>query len=248
MSQNPDNSKPALRSLPRHVAMIMDGNGRWATSKGLPRMEGHRRGAETVRTMINTCREVGVEYLTLYCFSNENWNRPQDELEFLMELLKLYLIGERQQFQELDVRLHVLGRRTGLSEDVLAEIDRSIEHSKDNKSMHLNLAINYGGRQEIVDAVRAISAKVASGEIDNSQIDEQLISDHLYTAQMPDPDLLIRTSGEMRISNFLLWQISYSEIWITCKGWPEFGRDDLLAAFQDYANRQRRFGKISADE
>jgi len=237
-----------LRSsaMPVHVAMIMDGNGRWAQSRGLPRIEGHRRGADTVRAMIEYCCELKIGYLTLYCFSNENWKRPAAELDFLMLLLKQYLIQERGMMMRNNVRLKVIGRREGLPADILQEMDISLDETNANQGLTLCLAINYGSRQELVDAVQAISRSVKSGTLTSDAIDESVIGNHLYTQGMPDPDLLIRTSGEMRISNFLLWQISYSELWITPKSWPEFSRDDFRDALEHYAKRQRRFGGLDS--
>jgi undecaprenyl diphosphate synthase len=230
--------------MPAHIAVIMDGNGRWAQARGLPRVEGHRRGANTVRRISEACRELGVSYLTLYCFSNENWKRPQEELSFLMGLLKTYLIQERPTLLKNDIRLTIIGRREGIPGEVQTEMDRSVELSKNGKSLTLCLAINYGSRQEIVDAVRGIAGQVQSGALDPAAIDEALIANHLYTSGMPDPDLLIRTSGEMRISNYLLWQISYSELWITEKSWPEFDKEDLVQAIADFNKRDRRFGGL----
>jgi len=231
--------------MPAHIAVIMDGNGRWAQARGLPRVEGHRRGANTVRRISEACRELGVSYLTLYCFSNENWKRPQEELSFLMGLLKTYLIQERPTLLKNDIRLTIIGRREGIPDEVLTEMDRSVELSKNGKSLTLCLAINYGSRQEIVDAVRSIAGQVQSGVLDPAIIDEAMMTNHLYTSGMPDPDLLIRTSGEMRISNYLLWQISYSELWITEKAWPEFDKEDLVQAIADFNKRDRRFGGIA---
>jgi undecaprenyl diphosphate synthase len=232
-------------TLPKHVAIIMDGNGRWAQAQGLPRVEGHRRGAETVQRILEACGRIGIEYLTLYCFSNENWKRPQAELDFLMRLLKQYLIQERPSLMKNNIRLQIIGRRDGLPADVLEEMDRSVETTAGNQSLTLCLAINYGARQEMVDAVRAIANDIADGQMTIDSIDEKTISDRLYTADIPDPDLLIRTSGEMRISNFLLWQISYSELWVTAKAWPEFTDEDFEAALAEYASRQRRFGGLA---
>ena len=231
--------------MPAHIAVIMDGNGRWAQARGLPRVEGHRRGANTVRRISEACRELGVSYLTLYCFSNENWKRPQEELSFLMGLLKTYLIQERPTLLKNDIRLTIIGRREGIPDEVQTEMDRSVELSKNGKSLTLCLAINYGSRQEIVDAVRGIVGQVQCGALDPAAIDEASIANHLYTSGMPDPDLLIRTSGEMRISNYLLWQISYSEIWITEKSWPEFEKEDLVQAIADFNKRDRRFGGLA---
>lgn len=244
-STQPAEHEPLELQIPKHIAVIMDGNGRWAQSRGLPRMEGHRRGADSVRRISETCRELGVSFLTLYCFSNENWKRPVEELEFLMGLLKTYLIQERPALIKNDIRLTIIGRRTGIPQDVQIEMDRSIELSKNGKGLTLCLAINYGSRQEIVDAVRNIAAQVEHGQLQSHEIDEATIANQLYTANMPDPDLLIRTSGEMRISNYLLWQISYSELWITKKAWPEFDKADLVQAIRDYNQRDRRFGGLT---
>ncbi len=230
--------------IPKHVAIIMDGNGRWAQSRGLPRIEGHRQGAQSVRRVCETCVELGVKYLTLYCFSNENWKRPKDELAFLMGLLKQFLVNESKTLLEQNIRLSIIGRREGLSEDVLHEMDIATEKSKEMDGLQLCLAINYGSRQEITDAIRRIAADVQAGKLRPEDIDEATVSDHLYTAGVPDPDLLIRTSGELRISNYLLWQISYSEIWVTTKAWPEFGREELIEAIGDYSRRHRRYGGL----
>lgn len=224
----------------------MDGNGRWAQGQGLPRVEGHRRGAATVQRILEACGRLGIDYLTLYCFSNENWKRPQAELDFLMALLKQYLIQERPTLMKNNIRLQIIGRREGLPREVLNEMDQSIEATSGNTALTLCLAINYGARQEIVDAVRSLAVDLQNGRLTVDAIDEESISNHLYTREIPDPDLLIRTSGEMRISNFLLWQISYSELWITPKAWPEFTEEDFKAALTEYANRQRRFGGLAA--
>jgi undecaprenyl diphosphate synthase len=230
--------------LPRHVAIIMDGNGRWARQRGLPRVEGHRRGVRSVRATVEECCRLGIGQLTLYCLSVENWKRPQGELDFLMALLRHYLIEERAEIMDQNIRFTTIGRREGLPDGVLAEIDESIRLSRNNSGMVLCLAINYGGRTEIVDAVRAIAEQVRQGVLEPEGIDEITINDALYTGGMPEPDLLIRTAGEMRVSNFLLWQISYAELWVTDKCWPEFERADLHAALTDYANRDRRFGGL----
>jgi undecaprenyl diphosphate synthase len=230
--------------IPQHVAIIMDGNGRWAQSRGLPRVEGHRQGAQAVRRTCELCVELGIKYLTLYCFSNENWKRPKNELDFLMSLLKQFLIQECKTLLEKNIRLHIIGRRQGLPHDVQQEMDRVIQESRALDGLQLSLAINYGSRQEITDAVRSIADKVQLGTIDPTSINEETISQHLYTAGIPDPDLLIRTSGEMRISNYLLWQISYSEIWITNRAWPDFGRADMVEAIEEYSRRHRRFGGL----
>ncbi|MFN7291958.1 MAG: isoprenyl transferase [Pirellula sp.] len=230
--------------IPNHIAIIMDGNGRWAQSRGLPRVEGHRKGADSVRAACESCVELGIKHLTLYCFSNENWKRPKDELDFLMRLLKKFLVEQCKTLLEKNIRLTVIGRRQGLPGEILHEIDSVIDRSKNCTGLHLCLAINYGSRQEITDGVRSIAEKVLKGEITPSEIDELTIANSLYTSGVPDPDLLIRTSGEMRISNYLLWQISYSELYITKRAWPEFGRDDMLLAIEEYSRRNRRFGGL----
>jgi len=232
--------------LPRHVAIIMDGNGRWAQSRGLPRVEGHRQGAQSVENALECCGELGIPYLTLYCFSHENWKRPKDELDFLMGLLKTYLSRQTPRLIKNGVRLLVIGRRDGMAPDVLKAMDEAIDKCKEGKKQTLCLAINYGSRQELVDAMQNIAREVAQGRLAVDAIDEGTISRSLYTHGIPDPDLLIRTSGEMRISNFLLWQISYSELWVTAKAWPEFGKSDLIEAVQQYTQRDRRFGGLQS--
>lgn len=230
--------------LPKHIAIIMDGNGRWARARGLPRIEGHRQGANSVEAALTACGELGIPYLTLYAFSNENWKRPKEELDFLMGLLKTYLANQTERLIKNGVQLQVIGRRTGLSQDVIQAIDLAIEKCKGGTKQTLILAINYGSRQEIVDAVREIASETQAGTLSVDAIDETTIAKHLYTRDYPDPDLLIRTSGEMRISNFLLWQISYAELLVTDKAWPEFGKEDLYAAVAEYGKRERRFGAI----
>ena len=231
--------------LPRHVAVIMDGNGRWAQGQGLPRVEGHRRGVKTVRVVIEECARLDLGQLTLYCLSSENWKRPKRELDFLMSLLEQYVIEERSEIMRQDLQFSMIGRREGLSEGVLREVQKTIDASAANKGMRLCLAVNYGGRSEIVDAVQAIAREVVVGRLRPDEIAEETVSAHLYTAGMDDPDLLIRTAGELRISNFLLWQISYAEIWVTQKFWPEFRRPELIAALQSFAARDRRFGGLT---
>ena len=230
--------------LPRHVAVIMDGNGRWARQRGLPRIEGHSRGVQSVRATIEECCRLGIEQLTLYCLSVENWKRPRAELDFLMTLLRKYLLEERAEIMEQNIRFRVIGRREQLPDKVLREIDENLRLSRNNTGMVLCLAINYGGRTELVDAVRTLARRARDGTLDPDGIDETTLNDALYTAGMPDPDLLIRTAGEMRISNFLLWQISYAELWVTDTCWPDFDRDVLHTALRDYAGRERRFGGI----
>ncbi|HZT79521.1 MAG TPA: isoprenyl transferase [Gemmataceae bacterium] len=230
--------------LPRHVAIIMDGNGRWAAQRGLPRIEGHRRGTRAVRAVVEECCRLGVRQLTLYCFSSENWKRPALELELLMQLLQHYLVEERAEIREQNIRFTVIGRRDGLPAPVLREMDETIRQSASNTGMVLCLAINYGGRTELVDAARALARQARNGTLDPEQIDEDAVSNALYTAGMPDPDLLIRTAGEMRVSNFLLWQISYAELWVTERCWPDFDAATLHQALRDYAGRERRFGGL----
>jgi len=233
-----------LSALPRHVAIIMDGNGRWAQQRGLPRIEGHRRGVQSVRTTVEECCRLGLEQLTLYCLSIENWKRPRAELEFLMTLLQKYLLDERAEIMEQKIRFTTIGRRAGLPTDILNEIDENIRVSRKNTGMVLCLAINYGGRTELVDAARGLAEQARLGKLDPAAIDEEALSNALYTAGMRDPDLLIRTAGEMRVSNFLLWQISYAELWVTEKCWPDFDADTLREALRDYAGRERRFGGL----
>jgi undecaprenyl diphosphate synthase len=233
--------------LPRHVAVIMDGNGRWARQRGMPRVEGHLRGVQSVRATVEECCRLGLDQLTLYCLSSENWKRPQHELDFLMTLLHKYLLDERAEIMGQNIRFTVIGRRAGLPDNVLAEIDENIRISSGNSGMTLALAINYGARTEIVDAVRAVAERVRRGELDPQAIDEDTVSGALYTAGMPDPDLLIRTAGEMRVSNYLLWQISYAELWVTEKCWPDFDRDTLHQALRDFGQRERRFGGLKDD-
>lgn len=233
--------------LPRHVAVIMDGNGRWARRRGLPRIEGHLRGVQSVRSTVEECCRLGIEQLTLYCLSVENWKRPQQELDFLMTLLHKYLIEERALIMEQNIRFTTIGRRTGLPDDVLAEIDESIRLSTGNRGTTLCLAINYGGRTEIVDAVRSLAAQVKAGALEPEAIEEETVAGALYTAGMPDPDLLIRTAGEMRVSNYLLWQISYAELWVTDLCWPDFTPAVLHEALRDFGKRERRFGGLKDD-
>ncbi|MDC0265675.1 isoprenyl transferase [Mariniblastus sp.] len=236
----------APEKIPRHVAMIMDGNGRWAQRQELPRVRGHQQGAKTARLITEECARLGIKQLTLYCLSSENWKRPEDELEFLMFLLSQYMIQERETMMENNIRLEIIGRRERVPADVQTEMDKSLEMTSGNTGTCLCLAINYGGRAEIVDAVRQITSEVAAGKLDASEITETTVSDHLYTAGMSDPDLLIRTAGEMRISNYLLWQISYAEMWVTDKMWPEFSIADFHQAIGDFSTRNRRFGGLNS--
>jgi undecaprenyl diphosphate synthase len=230
--------------LPRHVAIIMDGNGRWACRQGLPRFAGHRAGANTVRSIVEECARLGLQQLTLYSFSTENWNRPADEVQLLMELYVEYMRSQRQLLIDNNIRFVQIGRREGLPALVLQELENTLAATRDNTGMTLCLAINYGSRTEITDAVKKIAAEIQSGKITPDQITESTISSHLYTAGMPDPDLLIRTAGEMRISNYLLWQISYAEFYVTETFWPEFSIEEFHKSLKDYATRNRRFGGI----
>ena len=230
---------------PRHVAIIMDGNGRWAQRQGLPRIEGHRRGVQSVRNVTEESARLGLAQLTLFCLSSENWKRPQQELDFLMRLLEQYVIEERSTIMDQDIRLVTIGRRDGIPDSVVEELDKTIDMSRENAGMRLCLAINYGARTEMLDAARRLAHDVQTGSLAVEAIGEDDFADRLYTAGMPDPDLLIRTAGEMRISNYLLWQISYAELWFTERCWPEFEIDELHEALRDYIARERRFGGLS---
>ncbi|MCA9234217.1 MAG: isoprenyl transferase [Planctomycetales bacterium] len=223
----------------------MDGNGRWAQRQDLPRIEGHRRGVASVRRTTEEASRLGIEQLTLYCLSSENWKRPQQEIDFLMHLLEQYMIEERATIMDNNLRVRMIGRREGIPDQVLRELDKTVEMSAANSGMWLNLAINYGGRAELVHAVQSLADDVAAGSLAPSAIDEQAIASRLYTAGLADPDLLIRTAGEMRISNFLLWQISYAEIWVTDRCWPEFDETALHEAIAEFANRNRKFGGLN---
>jgi undecaprenyl diphosphate synthase len=237
-------SAEAKASLPRHVAVIMDGNGRWAKQRNLPRIEGHRQGAESARTIIRTAGELGVKYLTLYAFSAENWNRPKDEVDALMKYLIHYLKTETPELNKNNVRLEVIGQIYRLPENVQEHLKKSIATLSKNSGLTLVMALSYGSRIEIVDAVRRIAEKARDGKLEPADINEEVISQHLWTRNIPDPDLLIRTSGEMRVSNFLLWQISYAELVITPTLWPDFRKPQFFAALEEYARRHRRFGGI----
>lgn len=232
--------------LPRHVAIIMDGNGRWAQARGLPRIEGHRRGALSVRQVVELGTELQLEQLTLYCLSSENWKRPAAELSFLMFLLEKYLIEERRDIVRQKLQFSVIGKIDELPGNIRREIDLTREQTAEHQGMRLCLALNYGARGEIVDAVKSIARRVQEGSLDPEQIDETLLAESMYTAGMPDPDLVIRTAGEMRFSNFLLWQISYAELWVTEKRWPDFGKLEFLQALRDYSQRNRRFGGLTS--
>ncbi|MBX3365254.1 MAG: isoprenyl transferase [Phycisphaeraceae bacterium] len=230
--------------IPRHIAIIMDGNGRWAQERGFPRIFGHRNGAKAVRTVVEAAGRLGVEVLTLYSFSLENWKRPDDEVAALMDLCIAYCEGERESLVEHGIRFRVIGRRQGLPDNVRAALESVESATACVQGPTLCIALNYGSRAEITDAVREIACKVAKGELDPGTIDEHTVAAHLYTVGLPDPDLLIRTAGEMRVSNYLLWQISYAELHVTPTFWPDFGVEDLHAAIRDYASRARRFGGL----
>ncbi len=234
--------------VPRHVAIIMDGNGRWARRRRLPRVAGHKAGISSVREAVDTCARLGVKWLTLYAFSLENWKRPKSEVETLWRLLRVYLRREMPSLKENGIRLHALGRLESLPDSVRRDLDTAMEESSGGRRMQLNLAINYGGRAEIIDAAnRLIQRARAEGNLDALRIDEEAIASELYTAGQADPDLLIRTSGEMRVSNFLLWQIAYAELYVTETLWPDFRRRDLLQAITEFQKRERRFGGLSEE-
>lgn len=237
-------SGEAKANLPKHVAIIMDGNGRWAKQRHLPRVEGHRAGAESARIIIRTAGELGIKYLTLYAFSAENWNRPKDEVDALMKYLIHYLKSETPELNKNNVRLEVIGQIYRLPENVQEHLKKSIATLSRNNGLTLVMALSYGSRIEIVEAVRNIAEKAKQGKIDPGDINEKVISEHLWTRNVPDPDLLIRTSGEMRISNFLLWQISYTELFVTQTLWPDFRKPQLFEALEEYTRRHRRFGGL----
>ncbi|MEM8739445.1 MAG: isoprenyl transferase [Planctomycetota bacterium] len=235
-----NNAKP----LPRHLAIIMDGNGRWAQARGLPRSAGHRKGADRVPPLVETCANLGLEALTLYSFSTENWTRSHDEVSFLMDLYVEYLIAQRPQLLEHNVRFRQLGRRDGLPPRVLEELDRSTELTQHHTGLTLCLAINYGSRAEITDAAQALARQAKAGTLDPEHITPQLLAQHLYTHGLPDPDLLIRTAGEMRLSNYLLWQLSYAELYVADTHWPDFDDAQLHKALAAYTHRTRKFGAV----
>ncbi len=247
------NSEPLLRDgqaldpdkLPRHIAMIMDGNGRWAKKRLLNRIQGHEKGADTVRAMVEACREAGIPFLTLYAFSTENWQRPPREVDALMVLLKKFLENEREELQKNGIRLTVIGETGRLPQNVRQSLDEVMAATAANDKLRLILALSYGGRSEIVRMARRLAAAAAAGELQADQIDHDAVARHLYTADIPDPDILIRTSGEMRISNFLLWQIAYAELHFTATLWPDFGKDEFYQILGDYQQRERRFGKLT---
>ncbi|MCB1225186.1 MAG: isoprenyl transferase [Verrucomicrobiales bacterium] len=240
----PNLGSTAGENVPQHIAIIMDGNGRWARERGLPRTEGHRRGADSVRRVVDACGRLGVKYLTLYAFSSENWKRPPEEVKALMKLLIQFLKTKTKEMVERNVRLQAIGRLHALPPECQEQLHRSVEQTAGNTGITLILALSYGGREEIVDGVKSLIESVEKGHLDRAMIDNDVFSKHLYTRYYPDPDLLIRTSGELRLSNFLLWQLSYTEFYITDVLWPDFGEKELEAAVAEYGRRQRRFGGV----
>ena len=230
--------------VPQHIAIIMDGNGRWAKKRGLPRTAGHKKGANNFRTIADYMNKIGVKYMTFYAFSTENWKRSQDEIETIMNLFKDYLLEALERFHETDMRLVFIGDRSVLKPELVALMDKIETISKDNKGAVVNLAINYGGRQEVVAACKKIAQQVKEGTVNPEDISEDMLSDNIFTAGQPDPDLIIRPSGEFRLSNFLIWQSAYSEFWFDNVLWPDFSVKDLDRAIQDYSKRQRRFGGV----
>ncbi|MCD6093727.1 MAG: isoprenyl transferase [Candidatus Omnitrophica bacterium] len=237
-----------LSKDPKHIAIIMDGNGRWAKKRGLPRIEGHKKGIETVEEIIRAAVEQKIEVLTFYAFSLENWKRPSSEVQGLMRLLKKFLIEKRELLKEKNIHLISIGERERLPKAVQKELSKTEELSKNNKGLILNIALSYGSRQEIISAVKKIAEDIQKKKVKINKINERLFSKYLYTKELPDPDLLIRTSGELRLSNFLLWQISYSELYFTPKFWPDFQKSDFLEAIADFKKRNRRFGGLSVEE
>lgn len=237
-------SEQAKATVPAHIAIVMDGNGRWAKKRRLPRVQGHRKGVDSVRIVVRAAGEIGVKYLTLYAFSVENWNRPKSEVDTLMKYLSQYLASESRELDQNNVRLATIGQIHRLPEFAQEQIARTRSALAKNTGLTLILALSYGGRAEIVEACREIAAKVKSGDILPEEIDEPMIARHLYTRNIPDPDLLIRTSGEMRLSNYLLWQISYAELVVTSTLWPDFHKAQFFAALEEYTRRHRRFGRI----
>jgi len=233
-----------LAKLPQHVAVIMDGNGRWAKHRNLPRIEGHRRGANTLKEMLRYCKDLGIKTLTAYAFSTENWGRPTGEVSFLMGLFERLLQKELREMEAEEVCINFIGDLTPLPASLQQEMRRSMERTKNNQGVFFNVAINYGSRHEIIKACQTITEKVQQGELIASEIDEAIISQHLYTSASPDPDLLIRTSGEMRLSNFLLWQLAYTEIYVTDTLWPDFDTEQFDRALESFQQRDRRFGKV----
>lgn len=246
MKSNGSNNVPLdPEKLPAHIGIIMDGNGRWAKKRLMNRVKGHEKGSATVREIVTACRKLGIGTLTLYAFSTENWARPKAEVTALMALLKKFIVSERTTLLENDIRLNIIGQKHRLPEDVQKQVDETIDLTAKNKGMLLNLALSYGSREEITSAVRQIASKVQNGHIQTDDITPDLISAHLYTQGMPDPDLIIRTSGEFRLSNFLMWQAAYAEIFISETLWPDFSETELVEILKNYQGRDRRFGKVA---
>ena len=241
---HPDTAEPDASNLPAHIAIIMDGNGRWAQKRLMNRVRGHEKGADTVRRIVRTCREIGIEILTLYAFSTENWQRPKSEIAALMDLLKRYLRSELDEMRNNNIRLNAIGQIQRLPDAIQSILRQNMELTASNTGLVLNLALSYGGRADILQMVQQIVQGVQNGHIDPSAITPELISDNLYTQGMQDPDLLIRTGGEMRVSNFLLWQIAYTEICVTNTLWPDFSREEFMTILHDYGMRDRRFGTV----
>jgi undecaprenyl diphosphate synthase len=241
-----DESRLRPELIPRHVAIIMDGNGRWAERRGISRVEGHRAGLESCREVVRSANDLGIDYLTLYAFSIENWNRPKEEVRELMNLLETYLDKEIDEVMRNGVRVLAIGRDDRLPPSVRTRVEAAVERTRDNREMTMVFALSYGGRAEIVDAARKLAHDVEDGKVDPDRIDEKVFASYLYAPDVPDPDLLIRTGAELRVSNFLLWQIAYTEIYTTRVMWPDFRRNHLVEAILDYQKRERRFGKTSA--
>jgi len=235
---------PETGKIPTHVAVIMDGNGRWAQQRGLPRAKGHEKGAESVRIVMKACKKMGIKYLTVYAFSVENWNRPKPEIEALMNLLKKFLRNEEREFHENKIRLRAIGRLSDLPKSVRRELNHVMQTTEHYKDATLVLALSYGGRTEIAHAARELARKVKAGTLDPDAIDEAAVGANLYASDIPDPDLMIRTSGEMRVSNFLLWEVAYSELYVTDTLWPDFREEHLAKAVEEYSRRHRRFGQV----
>jgi len=229
-------------NIPKHIAIIMDGNGRWAEKRGLPKVIGHKQGVDAVKNTVKSCLKTGVQYLTLYAFSTENWSRPDSEIKALFQLLENFIDNEIKLFHDNKIKFCIIGERSRIQKDLLAKVEKTEKDTSDYHDLTLNIALSYGARQEILNAVRILAQDAKSGKIDPKDIDEKMFSSNLYTAGQPDPDLLIRTSGEMRVSNFLLWQISYSELYVTETLWPDFDEKEFNKAIETYSKRDRRFG------
>ncbi|MBW2513145.1 MAG: isoprenyl transferase [Deltaproteobacteria bacterium] len=242
---HPGSGDPDLSKLPSHIAIIMDGNGRWAKQRLMNRINGHEKGADAVRRIVRTCREIGIDILTLYAFSTENWQRPKSEVAALMDLLKRFLKSEAMEMQENNIRLNSIGQMHRIPKGVRSVLQQTMDMTASNTGLTLNLALSYGGRAEIVEMVKQVAGQVRDGRLDPSAITPEVVSDNLYTRGMCDPDLLIRTGGDMRVSNFLLWQIAYAEIFVTDTLWPDFSREEFMAILDEFRRRERRFGRIN---